>query len=379
MTDVLILEDELTSLQALSEILTTYSDDIRVHKASSLKEAKDLLDQEIRYGLFLLDVNLSGEDREDIGGILFAREIRERFEYTFTPIVMVTAIGNMEMQAYRELHCYQYIMKPFHREQVEEVVQKVLDAVVGHLLAASILHALLVEPVPDLGHSSSLIVTLERLSHKGCGQRVKLKILFAVDLIADGQGAAVVLGLQGVLRHAPDYLFGQVCGVVFGIALQHTLQNDTLGPVGNDLGGGHHLDPVLFQSGLVAGAVVAVAGKPVQLPDDNHIEQALAAVFNHVLKFRAVIGLGGKGTIYVVAQDGDAVLLSKGSTLSDLTFDTFFPLVVGGIAGVNNCFHSLQPPCFYAFQSRSGDNARNDITAAQTRCSKPHGTTPFAP
>ena len=45
MTDVLILEDELTSLQALSEILTTYSDDIRVHKASSLKEAKDLLDQ----------------------------------------------------------------------------------------------------------------------------------------------------------------------------------------------------------------------------------------------------------------------------------------------------------------------------------------------
>mgnify|MGYP002531596280 CR=1 FL=1 len=101
MTDVLILEDELTSLQALSEILTTYSDDIRVHKASSLKEAKDLLDQEIRYGLFLLDVNLSGEDREDIGGILFAREIRERFEYTFTPIVMVTAIGNMEMQAYR--------------------------------------------------------------------------------------------------------------------------------------------------------------------------------------------------------------------------------------------------------------------------------------
>ena len=105
MTDVLILEDELTSLQALSEILTTYSDDIRVHKASSLKEAKDLLDQEIRYGLFLLDVNLSGEDREDIGGILFAREIRERFEYTFTPIVMVTAIGNMEMQAYRELHC----------------------------------------------------------------------------------------------------------------------------------------------------------------------------------------------------------------------------------------------------------------------------------
>ena len=349
MTDVLILEDELTSLQALSEILTTYSDDIRVHKASSLKEAKDLLDQEIRYGLFLLDVNLSGEDREDIGGILFAREIRERFEYTFTPIVMVTAIGNMEMQAYRELHCYQYIMKPFRREQVEEVVQKVLDAVVGHLLAASILHALLIEPVPDLGHGGPLVIPLERLTDKGGGERVKLEALVAVDLIADGQGAAVVLGFQGVLRHAPDYLFGQICGVVFSISFQDAFQNDPFGPIRNNLGSRHHLDPVLFQSGFVAGAVVAVAGKPVQLPDDDHIKQAFAAVLNHVLKFRAVVRLGGKGPVYVVAQDGDIVLFSKGSTLPDLSFNTFFSLIIGGITGINNCFHFLQPPCFYAF------------------------------
>ena len=140
-----------------------------------------------------------------------------------------------------------------------------------------------------------------------------------------GSSAAVEFTFQGVLRHAPDYLFGQVGGVVFGVTLQHAFQNDALGSVGNDLGGGHHLDPVLFQSGLVAGAVVAVAGKPVQLPDDNHIEQALAAVLNHVLKFRAVIGLGGKGPVYVVAQDGDAVLLSKGSTLSESGLRCFLP------------------------------------------------------
>src|SRR5699024_5853566 len=93
------------------------------------------------------------------------------------------------------------------------------------------------------------------------------------------------------------------------------------------------------QSGLVAGAVVAVAGKPVQLPNDNHIEQALAAVLNHVLKFRAVVGLGGKGPVNVVAQDGNTVLLGKGGTLPDLSFYAFFPLVIGGIAGVNHSFH----------------------------------------
>ncbi len=127
MTHVLILEDDRASKEALEKILMEYSEDICVHAASSYEEAKGLLGQEIRYGLFLHDVNLGGENREDIGGILFAREVRERFCYTFTPVVMVTSVGAMEMQAYRELHCYQYIMKPFRPEQVKEVVRKVLE------------------------------------------------------------------------------------------------------------------------------------------------------------------------------------------------------------------------------------------------------------
>lgn len=127
MVHVLILEDDITSMEVLERILAEFSKDICIHTASSYQEAKDLLDMDIRYGLFLLDVNLNGNDREDIGGIIFAREVREKYYYTFTPIVMITAIGAMEMQAYREIHCYQYIMKPFYREQVEEVLRKVLE------------------------------------------------------------------------------------------------------------------------------------------------------------------------------------------------------------------------------------------------------------
>lgn len=126
MTHVMILEDDRASMEALSKILMEYPGDICVHTASSYDEAKALLDTDIRYGLFLLDVNLGGENREDIGGILFAREVREQFCYTFTPVVMITAVGEMEMQAYRELHCYQYMMKPFLPEQVRELVRKVL-------------------------------------------------------------------------------------------------------------------------------------------------------------------------------------------------------------------------------------------------------------
>lgn len=127
MIHVMILEDDKTSMEALQRILTEYSEDFRIHTASSYQEAKELLDDNVRYGLFLLDVNLNGDDKEDIGGIVFAKEIRDRYYYTFTPIVMITAIGAMEMRAYREIHCYQYIMKPFERQQVEEVLKKVLE------------------------------------------------------------------------------------------------------------------------------------------------------------------------------------------------------------------------------------------------------------
>ena len=114
---------------------------------------------------------------------------------------------------------------------IAAVVQKVLNAVIGHLLASCVLHTLLVKPVTDGCHGGSLVVTLECLPDKGSSKRVKLEVLVAVNQIADRTSAAVILGFQGVFRHAPDYLFGQVGGVVFGITLQHAFQNDPLGPV----------------------------------------------------------------------------------------------------------------------------------------------------
>ena len=47
-------------------------------------------------------------------------------EYEMTPVVMITSVPGMELPAYRELHCYQYILKPFREEEVLNVVKKVM-------------------------------------------------------------------------------------------------------------------------------------------------------------------------------------------------------------------------------------------------------------
>lgn len=49
-----------------------------------------------------------------------------RREYAFTPIVMITSLANMELTAYRELHCYQYLIKPYNEQDIEKLAVKLL-------------------------------------------------------------------------------------------------------------------------------------------------------------------------------------------------------------------------------------------------------------
>jgi len=126
MANVLVLEDQKTSREILVKILRDISDDIIVGEAGTCEEAEALLTDDITYDLFLLDINLDAAQPEDTSGITFAKKIRAKRGYEFTPVVMITSIVNLEMSAYREIHCYQYIVKPFFKQDIEDVVDKVL-------------------------------------------------------------------------------------------------------------------------------------------------------------------------------------------------------------------------------------------------------------
>ena len=65
-----------------------------------------------------------------------------------------------------------------------------------------------------------------------------------------------------------------------------------------------------------------------QLPDQNHIEDFLSAVFDHPLKVRAVIRFGRVGTVNVGADHGDAVLLGVVLAVAQLSFNGRFSLAV---------------------------------------------------
>ncbi len=55
-----------------------------------------------------------------------ARELREIELYKFTPIVFITAVPTRELEAFRQIHCYEYIIKPFEDDEVKEIVETII-------------------------------------------------------------------------------------------------------------------------------------------------------------------------------------------------------------------------------------------------------------
>lgn len=129
MLNVMVLEDCLKSSQILKSIIHNISNDIHVFCAFTLEQAEEFL-KNTKFDLFFLDIHLKPNQnlKGDISGFCFAKKLRKREEYEFTPIIFVTSITELELPSYREASCYRYLVKPYRRQEVEEIVKKVLRA-----------------------------------------------------------------------------------------------------------------------------------------------------------------------------------------------------------------------------------------------------------
>ena len=165
-----------------------------------------------------------------------------------------------------------------------------------------------------------------------------------IDHVTERNRATIINALESIFGHAAHDLFRQVSRVIFGIALQHRLQNNTLRASRNDFRCRYQFHAVPLQLGLVPGTVVAVSGKAVELPDNDDVKDATLTVLDHLLELRAVIRFCRDGTVNVVFDHRESVLLRIGSALPNLTFDGFFTLAVSRIAGIDHSGHGRHLP-----------------------------------
>lgn len=123
MEAILIIEDEILIAQAIKMAIENYSLNYIVDIATDYDMALDYIRRNKIYKLFFIDIILNNETIGDESGYKLAKIIRKIPCYLMTPIVFITAINNKELKAYREIHCYQYLIKPFPSDRIVKIVK----------------------------------------------------------------------------------------------------------------------------------------------------------------------------------------------------------------------------------------------------------------
>lgn len=118
--NIIIVEDEVLIARKLKNIISEIDSEVNVLITGSAGEALEYAKEKI-IDLFCLDIQL-----EDYNGIELAKKIRELPNYTLTPMIFITAIPTRELIAYKETHCYDYIIKPFLEEEISEKVSRII-------------------------------------------------------------------------------------------------------------------------------------------------------------------------------------------------------------------------------------------------------------
>lgn len=115
MYKILIVEDHDEQRKLLCDFIASLGMEYLAYSASNGEEALILL-QDNKIDLFFLDLGLP-----DIFGLELAERIRTIPGYELTWIVFLTSFTEYIFDAFKRIHCYDYLMKPYELETVKEL------------------------------------------------------------------------------------------------------------------------------------------------------------------------------------------------------------------------------------------------------------------
>ncbi len=125
MKKILILEDNIKSATIIENALYNISNKIQVISVTCVDEAYPIVINN-RIDILIVDIILDTSKQGDTSGIRFVEKLRMFTQYKFTPVIFVTSLEDSVIYAFRELHCYGYIEKPFDIKQIQKLVAEVL-------------------------------------------------------------------------------------------------------------------------------------------------------------------------------------------------------------------------------------------------------------
>jgi DNA-binding LytR/AlgR family response regulator len=122
MSKILIVDDEKLIRDRLVEIARDVNPNVDVLNAGTVVESLRIA-RENDIKVFFLDIRLAGTE----DGIELAKEIRKIKKYEFTMIVFVTSMADRRLEAFMDIHCYDFLVKDLlNDDELRESMRKML-------------------------------------------------------------------------------------------------------------------------------------------------------------------------------------------------------------------------------------------------------------
>ncbi|ABR32456.1 DNA-binding LytR/AlgR family response regulator [Clostridium beijerinckii] len=124
---IILVEDEFTQREILKKMILSVCNFIKIYEADSESTALDIVKNN-DINMFLIDINLKGSS-----GLNLAMNIRSIPKYEFSQLIFLTTHMDYMLQAFKQTHCYDYILKPYNKDDIQSMLNKLIDRAICNL------------------------------------------------------------------------------------------------------------------------------------------------------------------------------------------------------------------------------------------------------
>jgi DNA-binding LytR/AlgR family response regulator len=118
--NILIVEDNIYQRENLIGMINELGEEYKIFEADCEEVALEIADKNV-IDIFFVDIGLRNSS-----GLEFAKKIRADRRYEIAWIVFITTHLEYMTEAFKKLHCYDFITKPYRKEEIKETILKLL-------------------------------------------------------------------------------------------------------------------------------------------------------------------------------------------------------------------------------------------------------------
>ncbi|WP_010240485.1 LytR/AlgR family response regulator transcription factor [Clostridium arbusti] len=118
MKNILLAEDDMKQCENLRKMLHMIDNKFNIYEAEDKNKSLEI-SKDVHIDLFFIDISLKNSS-----GLDLALELRKMPKYEFTWVVFLTTHVEYLTKAFKQVHCYDYIVKPYNKDQIINMVKK---------------------------------------------------------------------------------------------------------------------------------------------------------------------------------------------------------------------------------------------------------------